>query len=402
VTVWDVTVIGGGVAGSVAAALLAQGGLRVLLLDKGVLPRRKVCGEFLSPEGAAVLRRLGAWPQLEACRPPLLHTLALSASRYEARCRLPVPGWGASRWTLDRLLWEHAQAAGAAAWPRSPVREVEGEHGRGFTLAVEPLGQPVQPLHARAVLCAAGRHWRGGRRSTAGAAQFVGLKTLLPAIELEGRVELHTVRHGYCGLAAVDGGATTLCCWLRAAALRRAGGTPERFLAAAVRQNAQLASRLARLSHRAGPWTAVSFRQGQPAAPVQRGIWHIGDSAATIAPFTGDGMGMAMQAAELAAGLLLAAFRGELAWEEAAAEYERRWRRAFLPRLRWGRRLETLLLQPGLATLACLALRWLPALLPLLYRRTRDVPAALASTRPTPPAERRSGRSGDEERSAAP
>ncbi|MGH8055832.1 MAG: NAD(P)/FAD-dependent oxidoreductase, partial [Candidatus Entotheonellia bacterium] len=62
---WDVAVIGGGVAGSVVGALLAQGGLRVVLLEKGTFPREKVCGEFLSPDGVDLLRRLGVWSQLE-------------------------------------------------------------------------------------------------------------------------------------------------------------------------------------------------------------------------------------------------------------------------------------------------------------------------------------------------
>jgi flavin-dependent dehydrogenase len=58
-TAWDIAIIGGGVAGSTAAALLAQHGLQVILIEKGTFPRQKVCGEFLSPEGADVLSRLG-------------------------------------------------------------------------------------------------------------------------------------------------------------------------------------------------------------------------------------------------------------------------------------------------------------------------------------------------------
>ena len=50
-TAWDIAIIGGGVAGSTAAALLAQRGLQVILIEKGRFPRQKVCGEFLSPEG---------------------------------------------------------------------------------------------------------------------------------------------------------------------------------------------------------------------------------------------------------------------------------------------------------------------------------------------------------------
>src|SRR5687768_13501038 len=106
-TTWDVAVIGAGVAGSATATLLAQAGLRVILLDKGAWPRQKVCGEFLSPEGADILKRLGAWQSIEAHSPPKVQSFVLTAGRHQARRNLPVPGWGVSRWVLDRTLWEH-------------------------------------------------------------------------------------------------------------------------------------------------------------------------------------------------------------------------------------------------------------------------------------------------------
>ncbi|HSE06875.1 MAG TPA: FAD-dependent monooxygenase, partial [Methylomirabilota bacterium] len=55
----DVVVVGAGPAGSAAAILLAEGGFTVTLLDKAAFPRPKICGEYLSPEAARVLDRLG-------------------------------------------------------------------------------------------------------------------------------------------------------------------------------------------------------------------------------------------------------------------------------------------------------------------------------------------------------
>ena len=69
-----------------------------------------------------------------------------------------------------------------------------------------------------------------------------------------------------------------------------------------------------------------------------------------VAPLTGDGMGMGLRAAELAATMMLGVFQQESPWHLATVEYARRWQGEFLPRLRWGRGLEALLLQPRLAT----------------------------------------------------
>jgi 2-polyprenyl-6-methoxyphenol hydroxylase-like FAD-dependent oxidoreductase len=195
----------------------------------------------------------------------------------------------------------------------------------------------------------------------------------VPGIGLDGRVELHAIQHGYCGLVEVDGGAANLCCWARADALRLAGGTPQHFLTSALRQNACLHTRLQAAEPLASPWSAVSYTYRRRPTPLRDGMWNVGDSAAMVAPLTGDGMGMGLRSAELAATILQAAFRQELTWEQALAEYDRRWRRAFLPRLRWGRRLEAMLLRPRLAGLARLALNLAPWLMDAIYSRTRGI-----------------------------
>ena len=52
---WDAVVVGAGPAGSAAATILASAGKRVLVLAKDRFPRAKVCDEFLSGDGVAVL-----------------------------------------------------------------------------------------------------------------------------------------------------------------------------------------------------------------------------------------------------------------------------------------------------------------------------------------------------------
>ncbi|MGH8066455.1 MAG: NAD(P)/FAD-dependent oxidoreductase [Candidatus Entotheonellia bacterium] len=376
-TAWDIAVIGAGVAGSTAAVLLAQRGLRVILIEKGAYPRQKVCGEFLSPEGAGVLRRLGVWPQIEAHHPPRIDGFTLSAGRRETRHRLPAPGWGVSRWVLDHVLWEHAKRSGVMTQERCTVAQVTGDSQRGFALSVQPAGRSSTPIQARAVLCAAGRQWQPrGQQSTPPnreRARFVGFKAHFQGVALDRHVELHTIRHGYCGMVEVAGGVTNLCCWIEAMALRRAGGTPDHLLASALVENSRLRLRLQRAKQLSTPWTTTSFTYGRTVAPVASEIWNIGDCAAMVAPLTGDGMGMGLRAAELAATMMLAVFWQESAWDQVTAEYARRWRREFLPRLRWGQGLEAMLLQPRLASLSCVALHCVPALMNQIYRRTRQL-----------------------------
>ncbi len=372
---WDIAIIGAGVSGSTAAVLLAQRGLRVILLDKGSYPRQKVCGEFLSPDAVDVLCRVGVWPQIEACHPPRIDGFTLTASGRETRHKLFSPGYGVSRWLLDQTLWEHARHVGVTTKERCTVMQVSGDFHQGFCLTVQHAGSSSPPIRARAILCAAGRQWQphgqtntpvGGERS-----RFVGFKAHFQGVCLDRHVELHTIRQGYCGMVEVTGGVTNICCWMQAQALRRAGGMPHRVLISAVAENSALRLRLQRAEQVGASWTTTSFIYGRPVAPVASGIWNIGDCAAMVAPLTGDGMGMGLRAAELAATMMQAVFWQESAWNQATAEYVRRWQREFLPRLRWGRGLEAALLQPRLASLACVTLHRLPSLMNQIYRHTR-------------------------------
>ena len=55
----DVLVVGAGPAGSSTAFHLAQAGLDVLLLEKSVFPREKVCGDGLTPRAVKQLVSMG-------------------------------------------------------------------------------------------------------------------------------------------------------------------------------------------------------------------------------------------------------------------------------------------------------------------------------------------------------
>src|SRR5215469_9386092 len=103
-------VIGGGLAGAMAALQLARAGRDVVLLEKERSAHHKVCGEFLSPEAVESLcmagidpRRLGAVP---------IESLRLSAKRRVIQTPLPFRALSISRRVLDAVLLARAESAG--------------------------------------------------------------------------------------------------------------------------------------------------------------------------------------------------------------------------------------------------------------------------------------------------
>ena len=63
---FDAIVVGGGPGGSAAAGYLAMKGQRVLLIEKGVWPRDKVCGDAVGGKSLSHVAALGVKPRLEA------------------------------------------------------------------------------------------------------------------------------------------------------------------------------------------------------------------------------------------------------------------------------------------------------------------------------------------------
>ena len=100
---WDVVVIGAGVAGSVVAREAARAGHRVLLVDKRHFPRRKVCGACLNDVALNVLLQIGLSDEIEAFGGPQLNRLTLHCG--SRAITVPLPGGRAiSREGLDAAL----------------------------------------------------------------------------------------------------------------------------------------------------------------------------------------------------------------------------------------------------------------------------------------------------------
>ena len=74
----DVLVVGAGPAGSAAAMTLAKAGYDVLMVDRCVFPRDKVCGDALIPDAVQALERLGLKQRV------LRHSRALDGVRVYA------------------------------------------------------------------------------------------------------------------------------------------------------------------------------------------------------------------------------------------------------------------------------------------------------------------------------
>jgi len=391
VTRHDLVVIGGGPAGAALAALAAERGVKTLVLEKERFPRDKVCGEFLSAEGCAVLARLGVLATLSAkgARPMDACLLADAAGR---SIEAPLPdlphagrtAFGISRLVLDEALLNHAASCGAAIRESVAATRPILAQGRVVGIASRPLRSDGgdEPIEATLVIAADGRrsmlqralHPGIGDPWTTSSRSWFGLKAHFPdrTRGLSRRIELYVFDGGYAGLGPVEDGRLDLALIARVDALHACGNSPQRLFDERMLRNPLLAERL-RGEAPCSAWKTIGPLRFNVRVPASHGAMFLGDAAGTIDPFSGEGMSNALRGAELALPFVMAALDSGLLTPAAARAWTSAWRGAFAPVTRRARLIGTIFRHPRPAALAMSLLRLPPG--------ARVLPSLVAATR---------------------
>lgn len=300
----EVVIVGGGVAGGLAATLLAHAGRHVQLFERDAGPSHKICGEFLSEEaqqylvhGGLDLARLGGH---------FISRLRLVRGGSVAETALPFHGLGLSRRVLDQALLEHAASCGVDVQRGREARI--GNSPSGAKVEVDGTGQWVPDT----LLLATGKHdVRDLRRQLdQPPADLIGFKTYfkldrVQAQALSGSVEVIVFAHGYAGLQRVEGGRANLCLLVDRAQYQRSGSTWDALLNDLMRESAHLRQRLEHATPLLDrPLAIYRVPYGfvhSPALDDPPNVYRLGDQAAVIPSFSGDGMAIALHSAALAA-----------------------------------------------------------------------------------------------------
>jgi flavin-dependent dehydrogenase len=296
-----IEIVGGGPAGLSLGLALRREGVPVTVYESGDYPRHRVCGEFISGMDGRTVETLGLKGILSDAKP---HNAVTYYLRDHSLRPYPLPGtaWGISRHTLDARLAKAFVAAGGDLRTHTRVPEDETPEGRVF---------------------AAGRKRTGPF--------WVGLKVHVRNLRLSNDFEIHLGDRAYVGLSRVETGDINVCGifaqrnvagrgvelipgYLAAVGL---GGLAERIRAADVQDDS---------------FCVTAAPLGDRRVTASGRIW-IGDACASIPPFTGNGLAMALQGAELALAPLCAYASGVAGWGESIRTIARAQRLRFRRRL---------------------------------------------------------------------
>jgi flavin-dependent dehydrogenase len=294
-------VIGGGPAGSMLALRLASAAREVMLLEKEREPHHKMCGEFISQEAIDALQRAGIHPGRLGAE--TIERVRLHSGHHTTSAPLPFTALSLSRFVLDEALLQQTAACGCAVRRGACVNRLHPAR-EGWTVEL----RSGESIHARVVFLATGKHdLNGSKRDQGFQNDLVGFKmhwklTHLEAKSLLGVMELFLFRGGYGGLSLVEEGTANLCFVVRRSVLREFGGWSP-LLKMIRDQVPGIDEKLRGAEPRWPKPLAISSIPYGYIAQESQGLWRIGDQAAVIPSFTGDGMAIAVHSAELAAGM---------------------------------------------------------------------------------------------------
>ncbi|UCD24364.1 MAG: geranylgeranyl reductase family protein [Gemmatimonadota bacterium] len=298
---WDVVIIGAGPAGSTAAATLAPLGHSVLLLDRHSFPREKVCGDGLIPDALTSLRSLGLYDRVKRLGHSVDHLTVVSPAGIHVE--IPAECITLRREKLDTLILEHAISRGST-FVKARIERVQQEERGGVRALVAPTGELI---HARVAIIATGANVEllvplgmvvqqraNGMATRCYVRSPVEIDRLIVSFEKE-------AAPGYGWIFPMGGGEYNVGCGIfyddERCAKVNLRQTFESFTAAKVARSLMTGAdsitplRGARL--RAGLGGAVLFNGGSVIA--------IGETIGSTYPFTGEGIGKAMETAMLAA-----------------------------------------------------------------------------------------------------
>lgn len=336
----DVVIIGGGPAGSTAAALLVQKGWRVLLLEKDRHPRFHI-GESLLPLNMPLFEQLGCQPAIENVglvkHGVQFHSMEHQASQTfsfaDTWDGLPKYAYQVRRSEFDHALLQHARARGAEVIEECRAKDVrfendkvvvEAKHGDGAvsitarylmdatgrdTFMASRLGiKRKNPKHTSAALYG---HFRGAQRN-AGAA--------------EGDIEIYWFAHGWMWFIPLADGSTSVgaVCWPYY--LKTRDTDPSTFFLRTLQTCPPLWERVkdATLIEPATATGNYSYTSDRMAG--DRYVM-IGDAFAFVDPVFSSGVYLAMNSAQFAADVVDGALRNPSSAARLNRAFEQRVRR---------------------------------------------------------------------------
>jgi flavin-dependent dehydrogenase len=336
--IYDVIIVGGGLAGLSSAIVLAGKQYKVLLLEKESYPKHKVCGEYISMESWPFLKSLGL--PLDQMKLPIIDRLQVTDTRGNVvDALLPQGGFGISRYQLDDALAKLATDAGATVLTRTKADDIQYD---GTLFTVHAKGQTFTSK----VVCGT---W--GKRSNMDVKwhrsflqekkkalnNYIGIKYHIRYPYPHDLIGLHNFKNGYCGVSEIEDGKCCMCYLTTAANLRGHGNDIKQMEQEVLMKNPVLNKIFSEAEFLYDAPVTISQISFQKKEQVEEHVLLMGDTAGMITPLCGNGMSMALHAAKIASGFIDDFLQARITRPQMEQRYIQTWQKKFGKRTAFGR-----------------------------------------------------------------
>ncbi|SRX56185.1 NAD(P)/FAD-dependent oxidoreductase [Aequorivita sp. CIP111184] len=363
---WDIIVIGGGLAGLCTALHLANNNCKVCLIEKTDYPHHKVCGEYVSNEVLPYLQSLGIDPFSIGAK-KINKFEFTDKSGFPLNVNLPLGGFGLSRYAFDNLIYQTLKNKATIVF--DTVEKIDFDKNQ-FTVST----QSKTVYKTDFVVGSFGKRSnidsflkRDFMKQTS---SWLAVKSHYEYDLPEDTVALHNFNGGYCGLSKTETNAVNACYLTTFKSFKKYGDiknfqkkelSKNPFLEKFFREATPIFKNPLTISQ-------ISFNKKMP---VENHIFMVGDSAGLIHPLCGNGMAMAIKSAQIFSNIFLKAFQNNsfdrLKLEEA---YTKKWQNEFGERLKTGRLIQRVLLNPYASKIGFSMARAVPSIVPKIIKKT--------------------------------
>ena len=369
----DVLIIGGGLAGLAGALHLSKKGLKVVLIEKNTYPKHKVCGEYISNEILPYLFWLGI--DVSKLHPTAISNVEFTAQNGKtAKTKLPLGGFGVSRYELDHFLFQKAVENGCTIITETAT-DISFENDI-FTVTTSK-----EILSTKIVLGAFGKR---SNIDQVLSRDFIAKKS--PWLAVKGHyagnfdqnlVALYNFQGGYCGVSKVENDVINIC-YLADFETFKKYKNIEDYQKSVLYKNKKLKAvfeNSTSLFEKPITISQISFDKKEP---VENHILMIGDTAGLIHPMCGNGMAMAIHSAKIASELVLDFYYGKIASRsEFEKKYIQEWKKHFSKRLFFGRLLAKALTHKNFTHIMTTVTASIPSLLSIIIKQTHGSPITI-------------------------
>lgn len=302
--VWDVVIVGAGPAGATAAIYLARNGHKVLLLDKESFPRDKVCGDGLIPDSLRCIDRMGLLSEVKK-RGRIISDLTYYSP---SRVRIDVKSEMITikRFYLDNIIVQEAIKSGAVLF-QSDVANIEQNDDFVLISTIESR----DTIKTKICILATGAHITLGKKigiigDSRPNAVAVRCYVRSP-LELNSLVFSYDkeIIPGYGWIFPLPNGEFNIGCGVLRDQVITGNLNLHRVFDRFV-STFPLAKELITRSTEKTKLVGAPLRCGFVGMSVPRvgRVISIGESISTTFPFSGEGIGKAMESAEMATGTI--------------------------------------------------------------------------------------------------